>query len=54
MTGPNLALNRLAIAVLLASEILLDPTLPITVPANHNVAGSVKCYGPDLANNRSS
>ena len=28
------------------------PTSPITVLANHSIASSVKCQGPDLANNR--
>ena len=29
-------------------------TSPITVPANHSIAGSVNCYDHDLAHNRAS
>ena len=33
---------------------LLALTSPIAVAANHGIAESVKCYGPDIAHNRDS
>ena len=34
--------------------LLWAPTSPITALANHSIASSVKCYGPDLAHDRTS
>ena len=46
VTDPDLAHNRASKPQYCwLREMLRAPTSPITVPANHNIAGSVKCYG---------